>query len=275
MKEDMPPSLTIGDFARATHLSIKALRFYHKEGLLEPAEIDPRTGYRRYLTEQIPIAQVIRRLRSLDMSLDDIRVVLAANDFQSRNAVLSRHLRRLEKSIIHLQDTAASLRELLEPPLSSAPIEHRSVLSVTAAAISEVVAIENALVWYHGALGELHAVLSSQNIAASGPSGGIFSDDFFSLERGQATVYIPCESAGRVVGRVNQIVIPAAELAITLHKGSHSEIDRAYGRLATHVTRNALAVDGPIREFYLIGPQQTKDENAWRTEIGWPIFRTA
>jgi hypothetical protein len=46
--------LAIGDFSRATHMSIKTLRHYHQIGLLEPTNIDPHTGYRRYSTEQIP-----------------------------------------------------------------------------------------------------------------------------------------------------------------------------------------------------------------------------
>jgi effector-binding domain-containing protein len=51
-------------------------------------------------------------------------------------------------------------------------------------------------------------------------------------------------------------------------------VDRAYGALADYVTRHALAVAGPIREFYPVGRQQTSDAAAWRTEIGWPIFET-
>ena len=72
----MPASLTIGDFSRATHLSVKTLRHYHHIGLLEPADVDPDTGYRRYATDQIPTAQVIRRFRDLDMPLDQIHAVL-------------------------------------------------------------------------------------------------------------------------------------------------------------------------------------------------------
>jgi DNA-binding transcriptional MerR regulator len=62
-------SLSIGDFARATHMSIKTLRHYHQVGLLKPADVDSVTGYRRYTTDQIPTAQVIRRFRDLDMPL--------------------------------------------------------------------------------------------------------------------------------------------------------------------------------------------------------------
>ena len=54
-------TLPIGDFSRATHLSVKMLRHYHELGLLEPAGVDADSGYRRYAAEQIVTAQVIRR----------------------------------------------------------------------------------------------------------------------------------------------------------------------------------------------------------------------
>ncbi len=46
----MRPSLAIGDFSRATHLSIKTPRHYHGIGLLEPAHVDPALDQRRYTT---------------------------------------------------------------------------------------------------------------------------------------------------------------------------------------------------------------------------------
>ena len=60
----MSTRVTIGDFSRASHLSVKTLRHYHEVGLLEPSEVDPDNGYRYYSEEQIPLAQVIRRLRA-------------------------------------------------------------------------------------------------------------------------------------------------------------------------------------------------------------------
>ena len=32
---------------------------------------------------------------------------------------------------------------------------------------------------------------------------------------------------------------------------------------------------GPVREHYLVGPRDTDEPSAWRTEIGWPVFRLA
>ncbi len=48
-----------------------------------------------------------------------------------------------------------------------------------------------------------------------------------------------------------------------------------YGELGAWVARNALTVAGPVRERYLVGPRDTDDSAAWRTEIGWPVFRVA
>jgi effector-binding domain-containing protein len=66
--------------------------------------------------------------------------------------------------------------------------------------------------------------------------------------------------------------VPGGELAVITHRGSHADLDRSYEALATYVSERALAVDGLIREYYVVGPHDTNDESAWRTEIGWPIF---
>src|SRR5580692_1929436 len=99
----MPGSLTIGDFSRVTFFSVKTLRHYHRVGLLEPADVDPITGYRRYASAQIPIAQVIRRFRDLDMPLDDIRAVLGAPDQTTRSQLIAAHLTRLEETLAETQ----------------------------------------------------------------------------------------------------------------------------------------------------------------------------
>jgi effector-binding domain-containing protein len=95
-------------------------------------------------------------------------------------------------------------------------------------------------------------------------------------ERGAATVYVPSAEPVRPggAGRVTSLAIPAVELAVITHLGSHHDIDRAYGALGSYVAEHALGVDGPPREFYVIGAHDTADESLWHTEIGWPVFRT-
>ena len=144
-----------------------------------------------------------------------------------------------------------------------------------AAAVSEVIQVTEATGWYQGALGELHALLAAQKVTPSGPGGAIYANDLFTHERGEATVFVPCAETVPATGRVRALVVPEVELALTVHLGAHTgEVDRAYGALATYVSDHALGVEGPIREYYVIGPHETTDESQWRTEIGWPIFHT-
>ena len=272
----MSAALPIGDFSRATHMSIKALRYYHRVGLLEPADVDRFTGHRRYTTDQIPTAQVIRRFRELDMPVDEIKGILNASDVPSRNEAIAAHLSRLEQSLSRTQSAVAALRDLLDNQQDRARVDitYRSVAAVRAAAVTAVIDMEDAGPWLHGALGELRASLDAQASTREGPPGGIYATELFTDERGAATVFIPCGGQIRSVGRVEPLVVPAAELAVVEHAGPHDGVDRAYGALAEHVTRHAVAVDGPVREYYLTGFQDTADESAWRTEIGWPVFRT-
>jgi DNA-binding transcriptional MerR regulator len=264
--------ISIGDFARATHLSVRALRLYHQEGLLEPAEVDPNSGYRRYDLGQIPTAQAIRRLRDLNMPLEDVRAIVTTADLAERNDLITRHLHRLEQELSRTQDAIASVRDLLEQP--AAQIEHRAIPAMRVAAVSQEVTTADLASWYNGALGELYATLSAQGVSLAGDAGGVYEDALFSDERGRATVYLPAGTGFRGTGRVEELELPPADLAIVTHQGPHAGIDRAYGALADHVTRQAIAVDGPIREFYPVNFHHTGDRSRWRTDVGWPIFAT-
>src|SRR6185369_17528152 len=143
----MAAGLTVGDFSRATHLSVKTLRHYHQVGLLEPATVNPDTGYRYYSAHQIATAQVIRRLRDLEMPVADIKAVLAAPDAPARNALIAAHLDRLEAELAQTRAAVESLRNLLQPPRGAPVIEHRSVPAVRAAGITAVVGQPDVLPW--------------------------------------------------------------------------------------------------------------------------------
>jgi DNA-binding transcriptional MerR regulator/effector-binding domain-containing protein len=269
----MAAGLTVGDFSRATHLSVKTLRHYHQVGLLQPATVNPDTGYRYYSAHQIATAQVIRRLRDLEMPVADVKAVLAAPDAAARNALIAAHLDRLEAGLAQTRGAVESLRTLLAPPDGRAAIEHRSVPATTAAAIGAVVDRADALAWWQGALGELHATVRAQGLHATGPAGGVFASELFQQNRGQATVFIPVQGSVRPIGRVTSAVIPAAELAIISHHGSLADADLSYAKLGSYATMHEISIDGPLYEYYLRGAGETPDEAEWRTEIGWPIFR--
>jgi DNA-binding transcriptional MerR regulator len=273
----MATMLTIGDFSRMTHLSVKALRHYHDMGVLEPAAVDPFTGYRSYDTTQVGSAQVIRRLRDLGMPLDSIAAVLAAPDLEARNREIAAHLARMERQLEQTQASVASLRALLTGPAVRPAIELRTIAAVTALAVREVVDAAELNRWGSEAFDALSAALSATGLTAAGAYGGLFHGDFFELERSEVTAFVPVatDAAGLdPAGSVRLLQIPAVEAAVAVHEGAFREIDRTYAVLGEVVAERAIGVDGPIREYYMVSSADTDDAAKHRTEVCWPVFRT-
>jgi DNA-binding transcriptional MerR regulator len=108
------PSLSIGDFARVTGLTAKALRHYDAVGLLPPAGVADN-GYRRYTHDQVPIGRLVRRLRGLELPLDEVkRLVGLAGDADAMGTALEAHRQRLDARLTRLQRQLHELHHFIE-----------------------------------------------------------------------------------------------------------------------------------------------------------------
>lgn len=265
----MSPGLTIGQFAALTQLSIRSLRRYHDAGLLEPARVDAHTGYRYYEQEQIAPAQLIHRLRELDVPLAEIGRLLRTADAGERGELIAGHLARTETELARLGSAVASLRQLLRPDPPPVDVEIRSLPARTVAAVRAEVARDDVVSWYGRAVAELdHEVGPAER---RGPLGGRYDNELFTHGRGQAMVFRPVR-APSPRGRVLSVTLRPVDLATTVHTGPHDDIEVTYGRLGSWVVRNALTLAGPVEETYLVGPADDPDPAAWRTAIGWPVL---
>jgi DNA-binding transcriptional MerR regulator len=265
----------IGDFSRMTHLSVKALRFYHDQGLLEPARVDPATGYRFYDPGQVPVAQVIRRFRDLNMPLDQVRAVLRAPDVETRTKEIIAHLTAMERKLTDLQLSVAGLRALLEGPPGRPAVEFRSIPAARALAVRGTVTVEEAWAWGVDVFGEIYGRIDEAGLGPAGPGGALFPAEFFELEKAELTAFVPVDGIMPATGRIESLSIPGIEAAVMLHSGSAGDIDQTYGALGTVVAERAIGVEGPIREYYLTPIDQPGQDGDHRTEICWPVFRTA
>lgn len=72
--------LKIGEFSKLSHLTIKALRFYEKEGILMPVSTDEWTGYRYYETGQLEDVAKISSYRQLCLSIEEIKTIQSGAD---------------------------------------------------------------------------------------------------------------------------------------------------------------------------------------------------
>jgi DNA-binding transcriptional MerR regulator len=101
--------------ARESGLSVSALRFYDGAGVLIPASVDPGTGYRYYAPDQVVVARLVASLRRVGMPLAGIRELLAhRHDPKAVDALLDRHLRRLEQGLADARRELSCVRSLIE-----------------------------------------------------------------------------------------------------------------------------------------------------------------
>ena len=105
--------ITIGQAARRSGLSSKAIRLYEARGLLEIADRTP-SGYRTYTDDDVAVLRFVRQAKSLDLSLDEIRDVIdlqrgGAQPCQTVLGLLERHITHIDRHIADLRALRTSL----------------------------------------------------------------------------------------------------------------------------------------------------------------------
>ncbi|MFC9918609.1 MerR family transcriptional regulator [Agromyces binzhouensis] len=266
--------MTIGDFSRAVRMTAKALRFYHRNGILTPALVDDRNGYRLYAADQIADARIVRTLRELHVPVQSIRDVLAAPDVAARTELLAQHLQRMERQLDDTRIAVQNLRDMLAPTPAPVEIVHHSVPETRAVAVSEVIGLPDLGGWFRRSTGMLRHIAEASDPSSTGHYGGIWPNELFADGRGLATVFLTVgddfdERASD--GVATSVELPAVELAVALHDGPDQTIPEVYAALGDYVARHELATDAPVREVYLEGFPGIDAHTV--TEIGWPIFR--
>ena len=104
---------SIGEVARASGLTVSALRFYDGAGVLVPAQVDAATGYRRYADEQVRAARLIAGLRRVGLPVAEIALAIT-EDADAVRERLDRHRRRLEDGLADAKRELLRIHALLD-----------------------------------------------------------------------------------------------------------------------------------------------------------------
>ncbi len=108
--------MKIGELAAAANCGAETIRFYEKEGLL-PAPHRSENNYRRYDRSHLERLRFIRNCRTLDMTHNEIRSLLAFMDQPRRdcgpvNALLDEHISHVDVRLAELQRLRTQLLDL-------------------------------------------------------------------------------------------------------------------------------------------------------------------
>jgi DNA-binding transcriptional MerR regulator len=104
--------ISIGEFARRSRLSLKALRLYDERGLLVPSRVDQASGYRYYGTAQVDQARLVVMMRQLQFPLAAIKELLACDPADAATRI-AEHWRDAEAAHDARRDLADYLVNLL------------------------------------------------------------------------------------------------------------------------------------------------------------------
>jgi DNA-binding transcriptional MerR regulator len=271
---DGPGFLAIGAFSRASLLSIKALRAYHESGLLVPARVDPRTGYRTYDVSQLTDAAVVRRLRDLDLPLGQVREVLVARDPAVTRRVLDAHAAVMRARLDDVTRIVAELQEGVERPTAHTPVHVRRVPAVHALSVRGTVSEADFADFLGGAYAALHAVAATAGLVPSGPAGALYPPEIVGDGPEPCEAFVPVAAPAPLPEDRGDVVlteVPAATVAVIEHAGAYDAIDGTYRLLGAWVAAHARPAAERVREIYVVSWGDTDDPARFRTEIHWPI----
>ena len=266
--------ISIGQFSKRTNLSIRALRLYDAEQLLQPSRVDSVTGYRYYTADQLGLGHLIRQLRQCEMPLDQLRIVLS--DPQRGRTELLAHKAHLEQRLADHQQMLESLHALIAERTGDFEVNFRSV------AAQPIVLIRQTLDWptrHEGsAIGRGIAVLQA-TVRPADHAGEPFvmygcmmqSTDGQSMN--DVLICGPTKTLYRPTEDIEVLELPATELAYTIHHGSYITMQATLERLLRWILGQGLSIVGDARETFLRHPANSGGSDEYRTELAIPVMR--
>lgn len=259
------PLYAIGEVSRITGLSVKALRLYQEKGLLPPSHVDPSSGYRYYTERDIAQAHTLRALRDLQLSLEEIRGVLAdLEQGASLTEQLTRVRARLAAEAASAQRAVTALDTLLRrqsqaeaylraPP----PLLERWLPPIRAA-------VHRARGRYSDAAVVFPRLLAACGPRVAGPPFCLYHEAEYREEDADISWCVPLAPGAHPEG-VHVEALPEVQVATLVHPGPPDSVGPSWARLFAHLHARERTPALPLRETFL--REGTAPASSWLTEL--------
>ena len=269
------PLLTIGEFARLTRLTTKALRIYAESGLLRPEQVDRTSGYRYYSIEQARTARLIGLLRATDLGLAEIARLLAELDIDAAQAaeLLDGHLRSLEAQHASRRALIRHIHAIIrreDPPMF--PIHTRQVAAQRVMSIQRRLRADETDDFVAEAKAEFRRHLDGAT--ATGPFTLIFHGIVDHESDGPLEAILGCPddvAPGDVIGIRTEPAHDEAFTTITKAQWDYPAILAAYDAVAASAEVTARPGSRlSCREVYLAEPDDIGDDDLV-CDVAYPL----
>jgi DNA-binding transcriptional MerR regulator/effector-binding domain-containing protein len=263
---------SIGEFSKLSGLTVKTLRFYHEEGLLVPAYVDPDTGYRYYQEGQIETARVIAYLRNLEFTINDIRALLARESDAGLLDLLERQRSQIKEQIKRLHQTVRSLDQFIWEERQGQTMADL-LEDVTEKQLDAVLVAGIRMQGRYSDCGKGFARLGrSFGRLICGKPLLLHYDNEYREDDADFEACLPIRQSKTVAG-ASVRELPAVHCVTLVHKGPYDQMGRSYAKVLKWIKERNYNVVLPTREVYLKGPGMIFRGNPrnYVTEIRIPV----
>ena len=269
--------LSIGEFSKICQVSTKTLRYYAEIGLILPNEINYENGYRYYSIEQLETMLFIKRLKSYNFSLEQIKVILQSEEFKDEKLYLSLIEKRkeidkqvnelniileeLNNDILNLKQGKSIMSYMENFDVKLVEIPNMNILYIRKMVQQYEFPLE-----YANCFGELLKHIEDNKLTMTYPPMVLFHSDEYSPFGLDTEFAIPIQEYVKGTRDFN----PGLCLKTVL-KGSYSDLSSVYAKQLEYAEKEGYIGKDALFEVYVNDPTQVESENNLITEIYYPV----
>ena len=259
----------IGDFSSMSKTTIKALRYYEKEGLLKPVYIDQNTGYRYYETSQLVEISKIISLRQIGLSIKDIKNILNGCDMKS---ILNKRKKEIKENLTIYTTQLSKINYLLEENNMKNEIFIKEIPSYiiyySDGIISDFSKIPE-FVLQAGA----ECAKANPNLKCITPNycyisylDGEYKEENIKIRYAEAV-----EEFGEETKQIKFMKTTPVTAVCIYHKGSYENLRQSYNIILKYIEDNGYEIIDNVRECYIDGCWNKDNSDDYLTEIEFPV----
>ena len=263
----------IGEFSKMGKVTVKALHYYDRIGLLRPAAVDGATGYRLYTTGQLFDLHRIQALRQAGLSIDEVAAIVGGEDSQP---ILEHRKAETIREIREHENRLARIAFILQHEGKESIMDYQATIKDIPGCIvyTKRLTVPNFNAYFEVIPAIGRAVTEANpGLQCAVPAycfisylDGEYKQEDISIEYNEAVTAYGTETDGIVFRE-----IPAVRVASVMHRGPYADLPQAYAFAMDWVEQNGYRPAGLARESYIDGVWNQKDEADWLTEIQIPL----
>lgn len=261
----------IGEFSKMSKVTVKTLRYYESEKLLEPVFIDSYTGYRYYESSQLVDVSRIVSLRQAGLSIKEIKSIFDGVDVTE---ILQNRKAEIEKTLNDCTTQLSKINYLLEGQNMKNEIFIKEIPECVVYYCDGVISDFSEITQFVLKSGT-KCSKANPNLKCLTPDycyvsylDGEYKEKDIKIRYAQAV-----EKFGNETEDVKFMKLNPVTAICIYHKGSYDKLRDSYNILLEYIENNGYEIIDNPRECYIDGCWNKDNEADYLTEIQFPVSK--